>query len=591
MIQNTRRSSDDGDVQTIDHLKRRVRRLRLLLNRKCRLYQRRQRRRMHIALMHKVVLSCQKGSDIEQTLRCALEGVCDYTGWPVGHVYLPSRSDDLVPSSIWHLEDPSRYADFIEATEQQPLAPGEGLPGEVARTGRPAWRTDIEAGEDSDRTDTGRGEELEVHGAFAFPVIEEGEVTAVLEFFAPRPKPPDRLLLELTESISRELGLLLQRKRAEAAAARSAQKFEEMAQHACLGLVTIGDDDRVRFVNRAAEEAFGRSREQLIGLPGARLLPWSDRPAYERHMRRVHAGRKSPLLDRTVTIRLLRGDGDRFSADVSLVRLPGRDHHGESVMVMVQDIEAREADRRRFRAERRRLRRLLSALGTTEHSERRRLAEALHEHVAQLLATCQLRLSTLSGEPAPEQFQRTANVVSGILRDAISETRRIAAQLSPPELYDFGLIPAIRSWSSYLTAEYGVRVKIIGEKSPHDRSDAMVRTFLFQATRELLRNVAKHGQTEQVSVGHRQCRGWGVVMVRDRGSGFSPAAVDMQADGDERDGERDGEIGTGLATIRERAQYLDGCMRVRSRPGDGTRITLAVPLRVMASGPRDLTPV
>ena len=71
-------------------------------------------------------------TDVDDAFKWGLDLVCAYTGWPVGHIYRVDReSDEAVPTSFWHLDDPLKYEPFVRATERTPLASGAGLPGRI----------------------------------------------------------------------------------------------------------------------------------------------------------------------------------------------------------------------------------------------------------------------------------------------------------------------------------------------------------------------------------------------------------------------------------------------------------------------------
>ena len=73
-----------------------------------------------------------------------MDRICAYTGWPVGHVYL-AGADSLrwVPTSIWHLHTPERFAAFQEATQTVEYAAGDGMIGRVGALGKPEWNVEV----------------------------------------------------------------------------------------------------------------------------------------------------------------------------------------------------------------------------------------------------------------------------------------------------------------------------------------------------------------------------------------------------------------------------------------------------------------
>src|SRR5439155_25880528 len=96
-------------------------------------------------LLHRVALAANEATSVEAALQATLDAICEQTGWPVGHAYLPSVGDDRWrPSGIWHCDEPARYATFRRVTTITPLHPGGGLPGQIVTSGQPLWISDLE---------------------------------------------------------------------------------------------------------------------------------------------------------------------------------------------------------------------------------------------------------------------------------------------------------------------------------------------------------------------------------------------------------------------------------------------------------------
>ena len=95
-------------------------------------------------LLEQVAVAANTSATSDTAFQVCLDLVCAQVGWPVGHVYR-SQADGsgLVPTSLWHLDDPERFAAFRAITERTRFAPGIGLPGRVLASGAPAWIPDV----------------------------------------------------------------------------------------------------------------------------------------------------------------------------------------------------------------------------------------------------------------------------------------------------------------------------------------------------------------------------------------------------------------------------------------------------------------
>jgi predicted signal transduction protein with EAL and GGDEF domain len=166
-------------------------------------------KQQELVLLEAVVLASNESANVEDALQGAVDAVCAHTGWPVGHAYLRDPSGDLVPTAIWNIEQTAQFAAFRRVTEHPAFSEGAGLPGRVLATGKAAWITDVNVDSNFPRRNLG------LRGAFAFPILADGELKAVLEFFTAAAVAPDPALLEVMAQIGRQLGRVVERIRAQ----------------------------------------------------------------------------------------------------------------------------------------------------------------------------------------------------------------------------------------------------------------------------------------------------------------------------------------------------------------------------------------
>lgn len=176
-----------------------------------------------VGLLQSVAVAANQATSTETVMQFALDRICAHTGWPVGHVYFCARGSaaELISSSLWHVEDTEKFAALCSATQRTRLQAGMGLPGRVVKSGMPAWIRDVRT--DSSITKEPGMAELDVRGAFGFPVLVQGQVVAVLEFFSHRVEEPDDELLNVMANVGTQLGQVVERTRAQEQIARNAE--------------------------------------------------------------------------------------------------------------------------------------------------------------------------------------------------------------------------------------------------------------------------------------------------------------------------------------------------------------------------------
>ena len=238
-------------------------------------------------LLERVAVASNEARDISYALQTAVDAICGHTGWPLGHVYLPSPTDPdlLEPTDIWHLRDPEMFAGFVEVTERTPLRKGSGLPGMVLDQKKAVWIEDVMVEENFKRTDRVQG--YGVRAAFGLPILVEKEVVGVLEFFSPDVQPCNDGLLEVGTFIGTQLGRVVERQRIEGHMReldRAKSEFVANAAHelrtpltTILGLTEIIANPKRPLAPEQFEESMGLLKRQgeRIGRLLTNLLDYS----------------------------------------------------------------------------------------------------------------------------------------------------------------------------------------------------------------------------------------------------------------------------------------------------------------------------
>jgi PAS domain S-box-containing protein len=188
-----------------------------------------QRQHALARLLHEITVAAYQAGTLEEAMQVALDRVCAYTGWPVGHGSLVSGDGrQMTPTNVWHLDHPQHFKAFRLATEAICLASGVGLPGRVLAGRAPAWILDVTSDPNFPRAQAAADSGLK--GAFAFPVMTAGGIVAVLEFFATEPREPDGTLLRAMSDVGIQLGHVFMRKQAETELRHAKQSAEAANQ-------------------------------------------------------------------------------------------------------------------------------------------------------------------------------------------------------------------------------------------------------------------------------------------------------------------------------------------------------------------------
>jgi signal transduction histidine kinase len=194
--------------------------------------------------------------------------------------------------------------------------------------------------------------------------------------------------------------------------------------------------------------------------------------------------------------------------------------------------------------------------------ERRRLARELHDETGQALTSILLGLKSVETARGEDEVQAAVAELRELVAGTLEDVRRLAVELRPKALDDFGLEPALERLAQGFAEQTGIAVDV--EARLDERLPGELETVLYRIVQEALTNVVKHAQAERVSIVVRRRGDRVAAVIEDDGRGFTP--------GEARAG------GLGLLGMRERLALVDGTIVIESRPGAGTTLVAEVPL-------------
>jgi signal transduction histidine kinase len=329
-----------------------------------------------------------------------------------------------------------------------------------------------------------------------------------------------------------------------------------------VGVALPSGDDELRIAAAAGEGA-----DDLVGVTMPRVASKSGRVLERRRSERVDSVIDDPEVNQGVARRVAARTGlwiplvarDRVIGvlEVHDKQAPGDARFTDDDLRLAETFASRAAVAVDLsqRVARDALRRVVAA----QELERRRLARELHDETGQALTSILLGLKPLEDGPANEVVAELHELVVTALQDV----RRLAVELRPAVLDDFGLVPALERLAASFGEQTGLKVAFhstIGE----DRLQTEVETALFRVVQESLTNVVKHSHASNISIVLTRRGDAVAVVVEDDGTGFDPGET-----GD----------GIGLLGMRERLALLDGKLTVESATDTGTTLVAEVPAR------------
>lgn len=197
-----------------------------------------------------------------------------------------------------------------------------------------------------------------------------------------------------------------------------------------------------------------------------------------------------------------------------------------------------------------------------QESERRRIAQDLHDSVGGLLAATKIQVEQLAGKNG--QMEQNADLlkIKTLLDNTVAETRHIARNMQPNTLLEFGLATALRDLTNHFRAE-GMPTITFQQFGDFSNLEHNLALNCYRIVQELMQNSLKHAQAKEILVQITRTENQLDLLVEDDGIGYKSDKVVK---------------GMGTNNIAHRVQFLKGEINIQSAKGQGASTLVTIPL-------------
>jgi PAS domain S-box-containing protein len=318
----------------------------------------------------------------------------------------------------------------------------------------------------------------------------------------------------------------------------------------------------VLFWSRGAEAMLGYSKIQASGAISHDLLR-TDFPKPLAEIRAELLGIGHWEGDLLMTAQ----DGRRIPVSSRWALQWGKRDQAPRVLVINSDITERKLGEESLVLQKEQLRALAERLQWVREDDRKRVARDLHDQIGQILTAIKMDMTWMTRHLPPSEQAVLARLAESIelIHDGVKSVRAICSGLRPGVLDDLGLAAAIEWQASEFATRNGIVCNVsVPPVDLHLDGDRATATFrIFQ---ECMTNVIRHAQANSVTVDLVQEEENILLVVKDDGIGFCESGLSNA-------------LGSlGLLGMKERAQFCGGDVQVSSSPGNGTTVTVRVPV-------------
>jgi signal transduction histidine kinase len=204
-----------------------------------------------------------------------------------------------------------------------------------------------------------------------------------------------------------------------------------------------------------------------------------------------------------------------------------------------------------------------------QESERRQISRELHDRVGQNLTALSINLDILKTQLAGngnEAFCSRLNDAASLLEATTGTIENVMAELRPPMLDDYGLLPALQWYTNEFSSRTGIQMSVDGDEEMERLTQAS-EIALFRIVQEALNNAVKHAHARSIHITLERSSARFMMTVSDDGVGLNTALIPPERR----------RPGLGMVTMRERAQAIGGQFEIEAAAGRGTRVVVRIP--------------
>jgi PAS domain S-box-containing protein len=352
---------------------------------------------------------------------------------------------------------------------------------------------------------------------------------------------------------------ITKRKLRERVLQESEELYKTLTENSLTGIF-IHQDSRFIFVNDKFAKMHGYRPEELLQKEHWLLVHPDERKRLREFALQRLEGKPVP---QQYEVRRMTKDGKTIWCEMMATAIQYRGKL--AIMGNVIDITERKRAEVAIKKSEEQMRNLTTYLQRIGEIERTNIAREIHDELGQTLTVLKMDLSWLKKRLEQGSLLNKTESMSQLINRTIQTVKKISTDLRPGLLDDLGLAAAIEWQAEEFQKRTGIRCKISVE--PRDITlDRDRNTAIFRIFQETLTNIARHSEATEVKVNLKQRDGRIELSVRDNGRGITEEELTNPKS-------------FGLIGIRERVKIFDGDSMMRGIPGQGTTVTVRIPVR------------
>lgn len=328
------------------------------------------------------------------------------------------------------------------------------------------------------------------------------------------------------------------------------------------------NDGSIVFISKKFQELLGSTSSDL-SVPLSELLTTNE--GQQEYLKEVLKSNRKSIRSEEIKIRTKKEQD--IWLDMSIIPLH-QSTKKHNILILCSDITERKENqvkveqltKQNFEDKMLQKKMQASQIVEGQEEERKRIAKDIHDGIGQMLTALKFNIESINLENTAKTAEKIA-YLKALCSDLIKGVRTATFNLTPPELKDHGIFPALHKMTTELSKLTGKNILFDNKTDHHIRFDSLAETNIYRVAQEAVNNAIKYADATYILLTINYSDGILSVVVDDNGKGFDNAILDDTP-------KNNSEGGMGLFYMKERISYINGRLFINSELGKGTRITI-----------------
>lgn len=328
-------------------------------------------------------------------------------------------------------------------------------------------------------------------------------------------------------------------------------------------------DGSVVFISKKLLKLLDLSENEL-NKPLSEILTVDE--GQQEYLKEVFKGNRKNVI-RTEEINITVKSGLHFWLDMSIVPMR-QSGQQQSILILCSDITERKENllkveqlkQQNFEERMHQKKIQASQIVEGQEEERKRIAKDIHDGIGQMLTALKFNIESIDLDNKSKTAEKIAYIKT-LTTDLIRGVRTATFNLTPPELRDHGIFPALQKMTTELSKLTGKNILFENRAAENVRLDSLAETNIYRVSQEAVNNAIKYSDANYILLTINYNDGILSVVVDDDGKGFDDPILGKVP-------KNNSEGGMGLFFMKERMSYINGRLFINSQLGKGTRVTI-----------------